>query len=103
MISLGGTSDHRAQGACRGSGGDGTGLLDAGGVSAVFAGWLVEPRLNVTLPILVEMAIRNYIIPFGCHGAGASNLKALKCQTWCKQSDVESKTEKSGSSVALSN
>jgi hypothetical protein len=92
VISLGGTSDHGAQGTSSGSGGDGTGLLHTGGVSAVFAGGLVEPRLDVALPILVEMAIGNHIIPFGRHGDGASNLMALKCQTRCKQRDVECKT-----------
>jgi hypothetical protein len=85
VVPLGGTPDNGAKGTSRWPGGDGAGLLDTVGVSAEFASGLVEPRLHKSLPILVEMAIRNHIIPFGSHGDGASNLEALKRQSPCKQ------------------
>ena len=36
--------------------------------AALFAGRLVEPRLNVALPILVEVAVGDDIVPLGRHG-----------------------------------
>ena len=30
--------------------------------------YLVEPRLDVVLPLFVEVAIGDHVIPFGSHG-----------------------------------
>jgi hypothetical protein len=54
-----------------GPGRDGGGLLNPGRATADLPGGLVEPGLDVPLPILVEMGIGNHLVAFGRHdGAG---------------------------------
>ena len=43
------------------------GLLDARGPPADLPGGLVEPALDVALPVLVEVRIRHHLVPFRRH------------------------------------
>ena len=43
------------------------GLLDALGPPADFSGGLVEPALDVALPVLVEVRVRHHLVPFRRH------------------------------------
>ena len=46
------------------------GLLDARGPPADLPGGLVEPALDVALPVLVEVRIRHHLVPFRRHLGG---------------------------------
>ena len=59
-------SDDRPQRLDR-SGSNFSGLSSTSLAAAVFPGGLVEPGLNITVPILVEMGIGDHLIPFGRH------------------------------------
>ncbi len=50
--------------------GDGGGLGHAGAAPALLARGLVEPRLHVALPVLVEVRIRHHLVPLRRHLRG---------------------------------
>lgn len=56
--------------------GNSAGLLDTVGSPAVFAGWLIKPRLHETLPVLVKVPIRDHIIPLAHLEAVSGEKKA---------------------------
>lgn len=62
MVPYGGASYNWAQRAFSGPGCDGFGFLDAVLPPAIFTGRLVEPAAYKSLPILVEVPIRDHII-----------------------------------------
>lgn len=62
VITDGGASDYRAEGTGSRTRENFLGFLNAVITPADFAGGLVEPSLNMTLPPLVEVSIWNHII-----------------------------------------
>merc|ERR1719500_1729657 len=49
------------------AGGQTSSLSDAVLTAADLPCWLVEPSLHIVLPVLVEVAVRDDIVPFGRH------------------------------------
>lgn len=62
-----GTMDNGSQKTSSGARCNTTGFLNASTVTALLAHRLVEPCLDVSLPILVEMAIGDDVVSFASH------------------------------------
>ena len=74
IILEGGAPDHGPQG-LEGTGGDAGGLGHAVLAPPLLAGGLVEPSLDVPLPILMEMGIGHHLVAFGRHDEGCNTKK----------------------------
>ena len=73
VVFEGGAVHQGSQPATNGAGCDPARLLHAYFSSADLAGRLVEPRLHPSLPVLVEMPVRDHVVTFGCHLAWKRN------------------------------
>jgi len=62
-------SDHGSERSSSWAWSDAASLLQSLRMTSDLTSWLIEPCLDVLLPILVEMAIRNHVITFRRHGA----------------------------------
>jgi len=71
------TTDYRAKRSCSWAWSNSAGLLESLRMTPDLAGRLIEPCLHVLLPILVEMAIGDHVIPFGRHGVPITNTSQL--------------------------
>ena len=66
VVLVGRAVDHRPQ-LAQGAGGHAGGLGDPGLAPPQLPGGLVEPRLDIVLPILVKVAIRDEVVSLGWH------------------------------------
>ena len=59
--------------------------------------YLIEPRLHVVLPLFMEVAIGDHVIPFGRHGGDLTNRNdRFKCEQYkCSGLDDKCRTTKS--------
>ena len=71
VVFAGGASDHGPQG-LEGPGGYAGSLGSTGLAPTFFAGGLVEPGLNVSVPIFVEVLVRHHLVAFGRHDEAVS-------------------------------
>lgn len=54
--------------------------------------YLIEPGLNITLPLFMEVSIRNHVIPFGRHGETVETIRKLLLNIQ-KEYDLNYKTD----------
>lgn len=66
VVLEGGASDDGPEG-LEGPRGDLGGLGNSGPAPALLASGLVEPGLDISVPVLVEVPIRHHLVPFGRH------------------------------------
>merc|ERR1711862_703502 len=50
------------------------GLYSTSLTTTFFSCWLIEPTFHISLPILMEMGIRDHLISFGRHGEALLSL-----------------------------
>lgn len=72
MISYRWTMNYRTKWSCSWSRSDCSCLFDALFMPSQLTSRLIKPRLDVLLPIFVEMAVRNHVITFRSHVAASS-------------------------------
>ena len=73
VVFEGGAVNQGSQPATDGARCDPASLLNANLSPADLAGRLVEPGLHPSLPVLVEMPVRDHVVTFGCHLAWKRN------------------------------
>ncbi len=69
VVLVGGAPDHGPEGLDR-PGGDRGGLGHPGATATLLPRRLVEPRLDVALPVLVEVRVRHHLVALGRHLGG---------------------------------